>query len=186
MDKKTAIKSTEEQMKKTIHAVERELSELRTGRANPKMVEGLHVNYYGAPTMLKDMATISVPEARMIVIQPWDQTAIPEIEKAVLASNLGITPSNDGKLIRLIVPPLSGDRRDEMVRMVKKIVEEGKVSIRTVRKDANERVKQLEKEKKITEDDRFQVLEEIQKMTDRYVKDLDKHLEDKEKELREV
>jgi len=182
MDKKTMIKTTEDHMKKTIHAVERELAELRTGRANPKMVEGLHVDYYGAPTMLKDMATISVPEARMIVIQPWDPTAIPEIEKAVQASSLGITPSNDGKLIRLIVPQLSGDRRDELVKMVKKIVEEGKVSIRTVRKDANEKVKQLEKEKKLTEDDRFHALDEIQKMTDRYVKDLDRHLEEKEKE----
>ena len=185
MDLKTLFKTTEDIMKKAVGATEREFAELRTGRANPKMVEGLHVNYYGTPTLLKEIASISVPEARLVVIHPWDPNAITEIEKTILKSNLGITPSNDGKLIRLVVPALSTERREEIIKMVSKIAEEGRVSIRTVRKDANEKAKNLEKNKKIPEDDRFRAQDEIQKFTDKYIKLIDKHLEDKEKDLRE-
>lgn len=180
------MKKTEESMKKAIAATERELGELRTGRANPKMVEGIHIDYYGAATMIKDLATITVPEARLIVIQPWDATAIPEIEKAISASKLGVNASNDGKVVRVGVPQLSEERREEMVKVVKKTVEDGKVSLRTVRKDANEHVKQLEKDKVVTEDQRFKALEDIQKMTEKMSKDLDVTLEEKEKELRAI
>ena len=183
MELEEAIKKTEDAMKKAITATERELAELRTGRANPKMVEGIHVDYYGAATMIKDLSTISVPEARLIVIQPWDATVIPEIEKAINNSNLGLNPSSDGKVVRLSIPELSQERREEMIKVVKKLIEDGKVSARTVRKDANENIKQLEKDKKITEDQRFKTLEDIQKLTDKTIKDLDEVLKHKEKEL---
>lgn len=186
MELKDAISKVEEGMKKAIASTERELAELRTGRANPKMVEGIHVDYYGTPTMIKDLASISIPEARMIIIQPWDASAIAEVEKAINNSNLGLSPSNDGKAVRLIVPQLSTERREEMVKMVKKLVEDGKVSARTVRKDGNEHIKQLEKEKKITEDQRFKALEDIQKTTDNTIKKLDVILTEKEKELLNV
>lgn len=179
-------KKCKEAMDKAIVAMERELSELRTGRANPKMVEGLHVDYYGTPTMLKDLATISAPDARMIVIQPWDATAIPGVEKAIAASNLGVSTMNDGKIIRVMVPQLSGERREELVKLVKKTIENGKVSLRTVRHEFNEIVKVLEKSKAATEDQRFKVLEEIQKMTDAHSKTVDEIGVAKEKELRSV
>jgi ribosome recycling factor len=175
----------EDSMKKAIDAMKRELAELRSGRANPKMVEGIRVSYYGTPTLLKEIATIGIPEARMIIISPYDPSSLKEIEKAIQQSELGITPLNDGKIIRLIVPPLSEERRQELIKIVRKIVEEGKVSIRTVRRDGKEKIKSLEKDKKISEDERFKLDEELQKMTDRYIKDLDIVLTDKEKELKE-
>jgi ribosome recycling factor len=143
------------------------------------------VNYYGAPTLLKEMAAVSVPEARMLIINPWDPTAIKEIEKAILQSELGITPIVDGKIIRLIVPALSQERRQDLVKIVKKAAEEGKVSLRTIRRDGKENVKALEKDKKITEDEKFKVEDELQKLTDKYIADIDKLLADKEKELQE-
>ena len=182
---KELLREIEENMKKAIEATKRELAELRSGRANPKMVEGIRINYYGTPTLLKEIATIGVPEARMIVISPYDPSALKEIEKAILQSELGITPVSDKKIIRLIVPPLSEERRDELIKIVKKVSEEGKVSIRTVRRDGKDRIKSLEKDKKISEDDRFQSEEGLQKLTDKYIKDIDKILEDKEKELKE-
>lgn len=182
---KQLLVEIENSMKKGIEATKRELSELRSGRANPKMVEGIRVNYYGTPTLLKEIATIGVPEARMVVIHAYDPTSLKEIEKAILQSELGITPVNDGKIIRLIVPPLSEERRDELIKIVKKVAEEGKVSIRTVRRDGKEQIKQLQNDKKITEDERFKSEEDLQKLTDKYIKELDKILEDKEKELKE-
>ncbi len=182
---KAFLKETEEAMKKTIEATKREFAELRSGRANPKMVEGIRVNYYGTPTLLKDIATINVAEARIIVINPWDPNAVKEIEKAILQSDLGITPIVDGKIIRLVVPPLSEERREELIKVVKKIAEEGRISIRTVRRDAKEKIRAMEKEKKISEDDKFKGEEELQKITDKYIKEIDKLLEEKEKELRE-
>jgi len=181
---KEVLTEIENSMKKGIEATKRELAELRSGRANPKMVEGVRVNYYGTPTLLKEIATIGIPEARMVVIHPYDPTSLKEIEKSILQSELGITPVNDGKIIRLIVPPLSEERRDELIKIVKKVAEEGKVSIRTVRRDGKERIKQLEKDKKISEDERFKSEEELQKLTDKYIKELDRILEDKEKELK--
>ena len=183
---KELIKQIEEEMQKAIESTKREMSELRSGRANPKMVEGVRVNYYGAPTLLKELATIGVPEARMVVISPYDPTALKEIEKAILQSDLGITPVSDGKIIRLLVPPLSEERRQELIKIVKKVSEEGKVSVRTVRRDGKERIKVLEKEKKISEDERFKSEDLLQKMTDKYIKDLDRILEDKTKELKDI
>jgi len=182
---KECLKEMEALMQKAIDATKREFSEMRSGRANPKMVEGLRVNYYGAPTLLKEMAAVSVPEARMLIINPWDPTAIKEIEKAILQSELGITPVVDGKIIRLIVPSLSQERRQDLVKIVKKAAEEGKVSLRTIRRDGKEKVKALEKDKKITEDEKFKVEDELQKLTDKCIADIDKLLADKEKELQE-
>jgi len=182
---KTALKEVEESMKKAVEATKREFGELRSGRANPKMVEGIRVNYYGTPTLLKDIATISIPEAKLLVINPWDPNSIKDIERAILQSDLGITPMVDGKIIRLIVPPLSEERRMELIKLVKKAAEEGKISIRTIRRDAKDKIKSLEKNKKISEDDRFKGEEELQKLTDKYTKEIDKILEDKEKELKE-
>lgn len=179
------LKELEGIMKKTIEATKREFAELRSGRANPKMVEGIRVNYYGTPTLLKEIATISVPEARMVVINPYDPSSLKDIEKALLQSDLGITPLIDNKVIRLVVPPLSEERRKDLVKIVKKIAEEGKVSIRTIRKDGKEQIKKLEKDKKISEDDRFKTEEELQKLTDQYSQEIDKILVEKEKELQE-
>ncbi len=182
---KNFLKDIEASMRKAIEATKREFGELRSGRANPKMVEGIRVNYYGTPTLLKDISTISVPEARLLVINPWDPNAIKEIEKAILQSDLGITPIVDGKIIRLVVPPLSEERRLELIKLVKKIAEEGKISIRTIRRDAKEEIRRMEKDKKISEDDRYRGEEELQKLTDRYIKEIDHILEEKEKELKE-
>ncbi|MFA5008835.1 MAG: ribosome recycling factor [Candidatus Omnitrophota bacterium] len=182
---KQVLKETEDEMKKAIEATKREFAELRSGRANPKMVEGIRVNYYGTPTLLKEIATIGVPEARLVVISPWDPSALKEVERAILQSDLGITPVNDGKIIRLIVPALSEERRQELIKIVKKVSEEGKVSIRTIRQNAKDKIKTFEKEKKISEDDRFRAEEELQKLTDKYIADTDKLLLEKEKELKE-
>ncbi len=182
---KELTKQIEENMQKAIESTKREMAELRSGRANPRMVEGVRVNYYGAPTLLKELATIGVPEAKMIVISPYDPTALKEIEKSILQSDLGITPVSDGKIIRLLVPPLSEERRQELIKIVKKVSEEGKVSVRTVRRDGKEKIKDLEKEKKISEDDRFKTEDSLQKLTDKYIKEIDKILEDKTKELKD-
>jgi len=182
---KEVLKEIEDNMKKAIEATKRELAELRSGRANPKMVEGIRVSYYGTPTLLKEIATIGIPEARMIIISPYDPTSVKDIEKAILQSELGITPISDNKIIRLVVPPLSQERREELIKIVKKTVEEGKVSIRTVRREGKEKIKGLEKAKKISEDDRFNAEDQLQKTTDRYVKEIEKVLEEKEKELKE-
>ncbi|MBU1121313.1 MAG: ribosome recycling factor [Candidatus Omnitrophota bacterium] len=184
MVSKQCIREIEELMKKSVDATKREFAELRSGRANPKMVEGIKVNYYGTPTLLKEIATINVSEARLIVISPYDPSSVKDIEKAILQTDLGITPIGDGKIIRLIIPPLSEERRDELSKIVKKAAEEGKVSIRTIRRDGNDRIKKLEKDKKISEDERFKAEDEIQKLTDKYIKDTDKVLEEKEKELK--
>jgi ribosome recycling factor len=182
---KQVLIDTENAMKKAIEATKREFSELRSGRANPKMVEGIRVDYYGTPMLLKEIATIGIPEARLVVINPYDPTALKDIEKAILQSDLGITPMVDGKLIRLVVPPLSQERRNDLIKIVKKVDEEGKVSIRTIRQDGKDKIKTLEKDKKISEDEKFKADEELQKLTDKYTKELDKLLADKEKELKE-
>jgi ribosome recycling factor len=171
-------------MKKAIEATKREFLEIRSGRAHPKLVEGIRVNYYGTPTLLRDISTISIPEARLIIINPWDPGSIKEIEKALLQSDLGINPIVDNKIIRLIVPALSEERREELIKMVKKLAEEGKISIRTIRRDAKEKIRSMEKEKKISDDDRFRAEDDLQKVTDKYVKEIDAILEEKEKELK--
>jgi ribosome recycling factor len=163
----------------------REFSEIRTGRASPNLVEGLHVDYYGTPTLLKQLASISVPDAHLIVIQPWDRAAIAEIEKAIMKSNLGITPSNDGKMIRLSVPPLSKERRQELVKVVHNMAEEARVSLRTIRRDAKEALEKLERDKLIPEDDKFRGIDELQKIVDKYIAKVDEALKNKEKEITE-
>jgi len=186
MDTKAIVRETEEKMHKALEAVSREFSEVRTGRAHPGLVEGMHIDYYGAPTLLKQLASISVPDSHLIVIQPWDPTVIPEVEKAIMKSNLGITPSNDGKLIRLAVPQLSRERRDDLAKMIKKMAEDGRISLRTIRRDANDSVKKLEDDKVISEDDRFRIQEEIQKITDKYIARIEEILKNKEKEVVEI
>jgi len=185
MTTKEILHNTEEKMKKAVESVAREFSEIRTGRANPSLVEGLHIDYYGTPTLLKQLASISVPDAHLIAIQPWDVTAIGEIEKAILKSNLGINPSNDGKLIRLSIPPLSKERRQELVKVIHKMSEEGRVSLRTIRREAKEALEKLEKDKVIPEDDKFRGIDELQKLVDKYITKVDELLKNKEKEILE-
>jgi ribosome recycling factor len=172
-------------MKKAHDSVAREFSEVRTGRANPSLIEGLHIDYYGTPTLIKQLASISVPDAHLITIQPWDKTAIPEIEKAIMKSNLGINPSNNGTVIRLAVPPLSKERRQELAKVVHKMAEEGRVSLRTIRRDAKEALEKLEKDKAIAEDDKFRGIDELQKLVDKYIAKIDELLKSKEKEVLE-
>ncbi|MCK9430917.1 MAG: ribosome recycling factor [Candidatus Omnitrophica bacterium] len=182
---KEIIHNTEEKMKKAFESMNRQFQEVRTGRASPSLVEGLHIDYYGTPTMLKQLAAISAPDAHLIVIQPWDPTAIVEIEKAILKSNLGINPSNDGKIIRLAVPQLSKERRLELAKVIHKMSEDGRVSMRTIRRDAKETVEKLEKDKIISEDEKFRGVDELQKAVDRYIAKIDELLKSKEKEVLE-
>lgn len=185
MTSREVLKSTEDKLKKGVEFVMREFSELRTGRANPQQVEGMHVDYYGTPTMLKQLASISTPDPHMLVIQPWDATAIPEIEKTILKSNLGITPSNDGKIIRLSVPTLSKERRQEIVKIVHKKAEDGRISLRTIRHEGKEHLEKLEKDKVITEDDKFRGIDEVQKLVEKYSAKIEELVKAKEKEVLE-
>ncbi len=186
MTTKEIIRETETKMKKAQEATRRNFSEIRTGRANPHMVEGLHIDYFGTPTLLKTLAQITVPDARLIVIQPWDASVIPEIERAIQASNLGVAPFNDGKVIRLSIPQLTQDRREELRKVVKTMAEDGRISLRTIRRDTNDAIKKLETDKAISEDDRFKSQEEIQKLTDKHMAELENILKEKEKELVEL
>ena len=183
MTVKEILHQTEEKMKKALESVRREFSEVRTGRAHPGLVEGLHIDYYGTPTLLKGLASITTTDVHLITIQPWDISAIPEIEKAIMKSNIGITPSNDGKLIRLIVPPLSQERRQELAKTVHKMAEEGRVSLRTIRRDAKEALEKLEKDKGISEDDKFRGIDELQKLVDKHIAEVDEVLKNKEKDI---
>ena len=185
MTVKEIINSTEEKMKKAFDSVTREFSEIRTGRASPTVVEGLHIDYYGTPTLLKQLASISTADAHLLVIQPWDISAIAEIEKAILKSNLGVNPSNDGKVIRLSFPQLSKERRQELAKEIHKMAEVGRVSLRTIRRDAKEHVEKLEKDKAISEDDKLRGIDELQKHVDKYIGWIDELLKNKEKEVLE-
>lgn len=182
---KDIVKETEGKMSKALESVRREFMEVRTGRAHPGLIEGMHIDYYGTPTMIKTVASISIPDPKTIIIQPWDTNALQEIEKAINASKLGITPVIDGKLVRLIIPSLSKERRDELVKVVKDMAEHGRISLRTIRRDANEKIKKVQGEGKVSEDDSFRGQDEIQKLTDKYIKDVDHVLEEKNKELAE-
>ena len=173
-------------MKKTIGALERDLGKVRTGRASVALLDDIRVDYYGTPTPLNQLATISIPEARMIVIQPWDKTVIGEIEKAILKSELGLTPQNDGKVIRLAIPRLTEERRRELVKVVKKMGEGSKVAIRNIRRDAIEQLRKMEKEKQLSKDDLRHYQNEVQKLTDRYIERVEEIVEAKEREIMEV
>jgi len=177
------VKDTEDKMKKAVTSVSRQFSEIRGGRANPALIEHVVVSYYGAATPLKQLAAVTAPEPRMLMIQPWDPTLVPEIEKAILASSLGITPLVEGKVIRLPIPPLSIERRNELTKLLHKMAEEGRVAIRNVRRDANEADKKLKADKQIGEDDAFKTQSEVQKLTDKYIGEIDALLKSKEHDL---
>ncbi len=186
MTSRDILHSAEDKMKKALESVTREFGEVRTGRAHPGLVEGMHIDYYGTPTLLKQLASVSVPDPHLITIQPWDPSAIPEIEKAIMKSSLGITPSNDGKLVRLSVPQLSKERRQEMVKVIHKMAEDGRISLRTIRREAKEHLEKLEKDKVISEDDKFRGIDDLQKTVDKYILRIDEMLKGKEKEVLEV
>lgn len=185
-DSKTVLASAEDRMKKTIEALRRELATIRTGRANPALVDHVRVDYYGNLTPISQMASVSAPDARQIVIQPWDKGTLTAIEKAIQKSDLGLTPNNDGLVIRLMIPQLTADRRKDLVKGVKKKVEDGKVALRNVRRDAGDELKTLEKNKVIAEDEQRRVAEQLQKLTDRYIVEVDSVGRTKEQELLEV
>jgi ribosome recycling factor len=183
---KEILNDAEERMKKSTEHLGRDLSSLRAGRANPAMLDRVMVDYYGVPTPINQMASITVPEARLLVIQPWDKSVIADIEKAIMKSDLGITPSNDGNVIRVAIPQLTEERRKELVKVVKKRAEEAKVAVRNIRREANELLKASEKEKVISEDENKRGVDESQKLTDKYVKEVDKISQAKEKDIMEV
>lgn len=176
----------QEKMEKTINNFSERLSEIRAGRANPAILNKVKIDYYGTPTPINQMAGISVPEARLIVIQPWDVSVLKDIEKAILASDIGINPNNDGKVIRLAFPELNEERRKELVKDIKKMAEEAKVAVRGARRDGIEAAKAEQKEGNMTEDELKQAENEIQKLTDKNVEEIDKILANKEKEIMSV
>jgi ribosome recycling factor len=183
MGVKDVVTQTDGSMKKAMDALLREFNEVRTGRAHPSLVEELHIDYYGTPTPIKQVAAVSAPDAASIIIQPWDPAALPEIEKALQNSKVGGTPNNDGKIIRLVIPSLSEERRKELAKVVKDMAEKGRVSLRSIRREANDKIAKLKKDNVISEDDNFKGQEEIQKLTDRFIKDVDAILDKKSKEL---
>ncbi len=179
-------KAIEEKMKKTVHVVQDEFNSIRAGRANPAMLDRISVEYYGAVVPLNQLATISAPEPRMITIQPFDVSVLKEIEKAIQKSELGINPSSDGKIIRLVIPQLTEERRKDLTKLVKAKAEEGRVAIRNERRWGNDTLKKMEKDGELTEDDLKQAQEDVQKLTDKYIKQIEELMEAKEKEILEV
>lgn len=177
------IQKYEDKMQKTLASLENELSTIRAGRANPHILDKLTVDYYGAQTPLQQVANITVPEARMIQIQPWEASLIKKIEKAILASDLGLNPNNDGKVIRLVFPELTEERRKELVKDVRKKGEAAKVALRNIRRDANDVFKKMKKEEDVSEDDVKDLEDKTQKMTDKYIKEIDAAVEKKSKEI---
>jgi ribosome recycling factor len=175
-----------ERMEAAVEHLKRELGTLRTGRASLALLDGVKVDYYGTPTPLKQVANLGVPESRLITVQPWEPSLIKDIEKALLASGLGLTPSNDGKIIRLPIPPLTEERRKDLIKLCKKHGEESKVTLRNIRREGNEEFKRLHKEHQMTEDDLRKAEAEVQKMTDQYVQKVDQVLKKKEEEILEI
>ncbi|HYA13308.1 MAG TPA: ribosome recycling factor [Syntrophales bacterium] len=173
-------------MEKAIRAFEKSLNKVRTGRASLSLLDGIKVEYYGVPTPLNQVATLSVPESRLIVISPWDNSIIGNIEKAIQKSDLGLMPTSDGKLIRLSIPPLTEERRKELVKVVRKLTEECKINLRNVRRDANDQLKSLKKDNDISEDEFYAYQEEVQKVTDKYIETADSIVVSKEKEIMEI
>jgi len=183
---KEIIKESEDKMKKVIEITKKEFMSIRTGKASPSILEKITVDYYGTPTPVNQLANISAPEARLIVIQPWDKGSLAGIEKAIMKSDLGINPTNDGSVIRLAIPPLTQERRKELAKNIKKEGEEKKVAVRNIRRDANEHLKKIEKDGEISADENKKAQEEIQKLTDKYIKEVDQAVVTKEKEIMEV
>jgi ribosome recycling factor len=180
------LSNIEEKMKKSVSVYEESLSEIRAGRANPAILNKISIVYYGVPTPINQVAAISVPEARLIVIQPWDSSCLKDIEKAILASDIGLNPNNDGKVIRLNFPELTEERRKELVKDIRKMTEDARVSVRGVRREGMDLVKDLNKKSEITEDERKAEEEKIQKLTDKYIEEIDNLGESKEKEIMTV
>ena len=176
----------ESSMEKAIAAFGKELNRLRTGRASPALLEGIRVDYYGTPTPINQTASINIPESRLIVIQPWDKSTIESIEKAIQKANLGLSPTNDGQVIRISIPPLTEERRKELGKLAKKMAEDCKIGIRNIRREANESLKTLEKDKKISEDDYHRATEDVQKATDTKVEQIEEIMEAKQKEILET
>ncbi|MYL83389.1 ribosome recycling factor [Desulfovibrio aerotolerans] len=180
------LKDAEERMKKVLATLDKEFSRLRTGRASSSLLDGLRVDYYGTMTQLDQLASVATPDSRSITIQPWDRKAFSEIEKAIMKSDLGLTPVNDGKVIRLNIPPLTEERRKDLVKMGKKHAEEAKVAVRNIRRDANELLKKKKSDKSINEDDQHKGQEDVQKLTDSYIAKTDEAFSKKEKEIMEI
>lgn len=180
------LKDAEERMQSTVASAKKSFASVRTGRANTGLLDRVTVEYYGTPTPLNQLATVSAPEPRLLVVQPWDKSQLAAIEKAILQADLGLTPTSDGSVIRIAIPQLTEERRRELVRLVRKDAEERRVVIRNVRRDANEMLKSLEKEKEISEDEARRAQERVQELTDRYIQQIDQLLEAKEKEIMEV
>ncbi len=183
---KDLVMKAEETMRKSVNFLKEELATIRAGKANPKLVDKIQVSYYGTMTPLNQIANISVPEPRAILIQPWDSSALRDIEKAILTSDLGINPTNDGKIIRLVIPVLTEERRKDLLRVVKKEIENSKIAVRNIRRDAIDEIKKLEKQSEITKDDLKRAEEDMQKLTDRYISIVDDIYKEKEKEILEV
>lgn len=180
------IKDADERMHKGVDALRKEYATIRAGRANPSVLDKVMVDYYGAPTPVNQLANISAPEARMLVIQPWDKSVLPAIEKAILKSDLGLNPSSDGNVIRLVIPQLTAERRTELVKTVKKKAEDARVAVRNVRRDVNDQLKKLEKDHEASEDEVKRAQDEVQKMTDKMIKEIERVMETKESEIIEV
>lgn len=183
---KDILKGTSEKMDKAVEHVRNEFVKIRTGKATTSLLDGVKVDYYGTMTPLIQLGNISTPDYHTITVQAWDKTAVPLIEKAILSANLGLNPANDGTLIRIPIPPLNEERRKEIVKLVKKFAEEGKVAIRNIRRDSIEHLKKTEKEEHISEDDRKHAETDVQKLTDKHIKDIDDLISLKEKEIMEV
>jgi ribosome recycling factor len=179
-------KTVRGKMDQAIVFLHKELSTIRTGRASPAVLDGVQVDYYGTPTPVNQLASVSVPESRLIVIQPWDPSALGEIEKSILRANLGLTPTNDGKIIRIVVPALTEERRKELVKVAKKMTEDCRVALRNVRRELNEHTRELEKKKEISEDDMHRTQGDIQKLTDSYIEKVSEVIQKKEKEILEI
>lgn len=182
----TIRQNAKTKMEKSTTLLAQELSKLRTGRASPALLEGIKVQYYGSTLPLNQVATISIPEPRLIVIQPWDKAVLPEIEKALFKSSIGLTPNSDSNVIRLSIPTLTTERREELIKLTQRLAEEAKVAVRNIRRDANNEIKKEEKDKKISEDDSFKDQDNIQKITDEFIRKIDEILEKKAKEIRET
>ncbi len=183
---KDVLRESEDKMKRTCELFRKELAGLRAGRATPALLERVVVDYYGTPTPVNQMANVSVPEPRLLVIQPWDKGQVQSIERAILKSDLGLTPKTDAGIIRLVIPPLNEERRRDLVKQVSKKAEEQRIALRNVRRDANDFLKDLEKEGEITEDELRRGQDEVQKLTDKYITEVDNVVKAKEKEIMEV
>lgn len=186
MDIDSLLLETEERMEKAVSALDRDFAKLRTGRASTALVDGIRADYYGTPTPINQMASVAVPDSRTLTIQPWDRGGMAAVEKAILKSDLGLTPINDGKIIRINIPPLTEERRRDLVKVARKYGEEAKVAVRNVRRDANDNLKKSEKDKEITEDELKRTTEEVQKLTDKFVSQVDNKCSAKEKEIMEI